>query len=79
MVIYRIWNKVSGKSYVGKTNREFLDRWKEHFGNGYVNPVFAEDLKEHGLQSFAFEIVEKINQEEMAAFVAGMLEAGMSE
>lgn len=67
--IYRIWNKANGKSYVGKTNRDFLQRWKEHFGLTYTNPIFRDDLKAHGMESFAFEILEAIGGEPLKAFI----------
>ena len=55
--IYKITNKNNGKVYVGYTEREPLFRWWEHFKHS--NFPIGKALKEDGIESFTFEVLEK--------------------
>ncbi len=56
-VIYRILNRSTGKSYVGKTIRPFTLRWWEHFYHPSFTP-FHEEIKSSPLTVWSFEVVE---------------------
>lgn len=55
--IYKITNKTNGKAYIGYTEREPLFRWWEHFKHSNLPIGIA--LKEEGIESFTFEVLEK--------------------
>lgn len=57
-VIYRIHNKVTKNSYIGKTEQVFTLRWYQHF---YQWDLFAPDTKLYGLESWQFDILETID------------------
>ena len=62
--IYRITNKIDGKSYVGKTGMNFGDRWDCHraqLNGGYHdNPHLQNAWSKYGAQNFEFEIIEEV-------------------
>ena len=63
--VYKITNKINGKSYIGSTNN-FNRRMKEHktFVNcdknrkGYNLPLYCA-FRKYGLSNFCFEIIAK--------------------
>jgi hypothetical protein len=55
--IYKITNKVNEKVYIGYTEREPIFRWWEHFKHSQL-PI-GHALKELGIESFTFEVLEK--------------------
>jgi hypothetical protein len=61
-VIYRIYNKVTGQSYVGQT-KEFSSRIYQHFHHLRTNSHNNERLQEafdfYGEGAFAYEILEE--------------------
>lgn len=58
-VIYRITNKISGMSYIGKTNQVFTLRWYQHFFQ-IGNCKFHEAIKNSKVSDWIFEIQEII-------------------
>lgn len=69
--IYKITNKVNGKSYIGQsTNIE--NRFKTHIQNSknknskeYEKPLYRA-FRKYGLDNFIFEILEELSVEKMA-------------
>lgn len=59
-VIYRIWNKNSGKSYIGKTTQAFTLRWYQHVFQS-KGTKFHEELRNSKLSDWAFEVVEEFD------------------
>lgn len=64
MLIYRIYNTVNGKSYIGQTIKKPEDRWQEHLQhvNGkHINDqskVLYKAMRKYGIDNFAFEILQ---------------------
>lgn len=63
--IYRITNKINGKTYVGKTSKSFGDRWdchKTQLNGGYHdNKHLQRAWFKYGANSFEFCIIESVN------------------
>ena len=57
--IYKITNKINGKSYIGQSI-DIERRWREHKKNigSSKNPLYL-DFKKYGLENFSFEILEE--------------------
>ena len=59
--IYRIQNKVSGKSYIGETRElEVETRWKGHIqaiSRGQGCPALRDAIKKYGLNKFTFTVL----------------------
>lgn len=54
--IYKITNKINGKSYIGKTN-DIVRRWKEHrYGHGGT-AILSKAFAKYGLDNFEFSII----------------------
>jgi len=58
-VIYKITNKNSGLSYIGKTTQAFTLRWYQHFYQGGTTK-FHKAIKESTVLDWTFEVVEII-------------------
>ena len=56
-VIYKITNKISGKSYIGQTIRDFDIRWKEHCGDKRHSAYIYNAVKKYGESIFSREII----------------------
>lgn len=59
MIIYRITNKVNGKSYVGLTIQDLTVRFKQH---GYKNSCcikLRNAIQKYGKENFTVETIEK--------------------
>ena len=55
--IYKITNKINGKSYIGKTNN-IIRRWKEHkYGHGGTS-ILSKAFTKYGIDKFEFSIIE---------------------
>lgn len=64
--IYMIQNKVTGRIYIGSTDRLLKTRWLEHkkrLRNGqHVNRELQVDYDDIGLSKFLFRLVEKCDK-----------------
>lgn len=58
--IYKITNKNTNEVYIGYTSREPIFRWWEHYKHSHLPIGMA--LKEQGIESFTFEVLEKHNK-----------------
>jgi hypothetical protein len=56
-VIYRVFNRETGMSYVGKTTQVFTLRWYQHFYQG-GNSKFHDAIKCSSKKDWEFSIVE---------------------
>lgn len=67
--IYRITNKLDGKSYIGKTGMNFGDRWDSHrslLNSGkHDNPELQNAWNMYGSDSFEFAIIEVVENVEL--------------
>lgn len=63
--IYRITNIISGKTYIGKTGKNFGERWNCHraqLNGGYHdNPYLQRAWNKYGGNSFEFAVVEVVD------------------
>lgn len=60
MIVYRITNKINGKSYVGQTVRSLEKRWKEHCQRSNVKTMaISNALHKYGAENFYIEILEE--------------------
>lgn len=58
--IYRIRNRITGKSYIGETIKEPEIRWKQHIAcakAGKGCPALRDAFKKHGINSFEFKVI----------------------
>ena len=66
--IYKITNKINGKSYIGKTLGSIEDRWKEHWSESTKQRTEKRPLyrafRKYGKSNFTIEEVEKVEDEE---------------
>lgn len=58
-VIYKITNKTTGLSYIGKTTQVFTLRWYQHFFHG-SETEFHKAIKDSDITDWIFEILESI-------------------
>lgn len=61
--IYRIWNDINGKDYIGKTLNTIENRWKEHCSDYKKSrcekrPLY-EAMNKYGIEHFHIEQIEK--------------------
>ena len=63
-IIYKITNKVSGKSYIGQTRYTIEFRWKQH-QHKKDNTYFHNAIHKYGIENFSIEILEKCNIEDL--------------
>ena len=65
MGIYKITNKVNGKSYIGQSNN-VERRFKEHKSIGYRSKIpFDLVLSDIGIEHFTFELIEECKSVEL--------------
>lgn len=61
--IYRIWNDINNKNYIGKTLNTIEKRWKEHCNdyrkNHCENRPLYKAMNKYGLEHFHIEQVEE--------------------
>lgn len=60
--IYKITNKVNGKSYIGQTRYTVEFRWRQHI-HKKDNTYFHNALKKYGIANFTIETLEECNVE----------------
>jgi group I intron endonuclease len=73
MIIYRIFNKINSKSYIGQSVNNFNERYKGGKWWKYThNEILSNSVNKYGLGSFDFEIlvenvetIEKLNSLEI--------------
>lgn len=65
--VYRIQNKINGKSYVGITIATVKKRWQQHLSHNSHCKAIAAALKKYGVQNFEFDVLETLPQEELPA------------
>lgn len=63
-IIYKITNKVNGKSYIGQTRYTIEFRWKQH-QHKKDNTYFHNAIHKYGVDNFNIEILEECNIEEL--------------
>ena len=60
--IYKITNKINGKSYIGQSNN-IIRRISEHKSESYrqheINKVLYKAIEKYGVQNFDFDIIEE--------------------
>ena len=68
--IYKITNKINGKSYIGQSVN-ILRRWRIHRAlafdpnqKGYEYPLYRA-IRKYGLENFSFEVLEECDQKEL--------------
>lgn len=61
--VYQILNKINGKRYIGSAVN-FMKRWSDHrthlIKNIHPNGYLQKSVNKYGIDSFNFEIVEKV-------------------
>ena len=62
-IIYAIYNKESGKYYVGQTIHELNKRWREHiYESNRHNPApLYKSMRKYGLDKFNIRVIEECN------------------
>lgn len=64
MIIYRIYNTLNGKSYIGQTIKAPEERWKEHLAHcrgSHFNDqskVLYKAMRKYGPENFCFEVLQ---------------------
>lgn len=59
MIIYRIFNKKNGKSYIGQTIYTFNERYKGNWIKNTHNIILKNSIDKNGAENFDFEILEE--------------------
>lgn len=61
--IYRIWNDINNKSYIGKTERSIEKRWKEHIRDSKKDNInnrpLYKAINKYGIEHFHIEEIEQ--------------------
>jgi hypothetical protein len=58
-VIYKITNKITNLSYIGKTTQAFTLRWYQHFYQG-SGTKFHQAIKDSKISDWIFEVIELV-------------------
>lgn len=67
MWIYKITNKLNGKSYIGQTIRPINQRWHRHVNdamNNILDTHFARAIRKYGEKSFSVEEIDSASSQE---------------
>lgn len=67
-IVYRITNKLNGKSYVGQTRRSLEIRWKYHVADALrrrTDMMISRAIFKHGVENFSVEILEECVDEDL--------------
>lgn len=62
--IYKITNKVNGKSYIGQTRYTVEFRWRQHI-HKKDNVYFHNAIHKYGIENFTVETLEECNYEDL--------------
>lgn len=65
--IYRITNKLNGKSYIGQS-KDIMSRWQQHIWHSEkhdINFILSNALRKYGKDMFIWEILEECPQDEL--------------
>src|SRR5690606_37368139 len=54
-VIYKITNKINGKSYIGQTIQSLGERWSKHKGKHSKSKILNLAIKKYGEENFEIE------------------------
>lgn len=61
MLVYKITNKLNGKTYVGKTSKSIEERFKKHFYNHWSGETYLyRAMRKHGFDNFEIDIIEEV-------------------
>lgn len=63
-IIYKVTNKVNGKSYIGQTRYTLEFRWRQH-QHKKDNTYFHNAIRKYGVENFNIEILEECNYEDL--------------
>ena len=66
-IVYKAYNKISGKSYIGKTLGDLNKRVFDHLNSSKNNSqsCFHKAIKEYGVQSFIWLIIDFAGTEQI--------------
>jgi hypothetical protein len=59
-IIYRIYNTISGKSYIGETTVDIYSRWKKHLNSIKRNsgcPALKYAINKYGINIFKLSVI----------------------
>jgi len=63
MFIYKITNKVNGKTYIGKTSKSIEERFRRHFYHHKTgNTHLYRAMRKYGFDSFSVAMIEETSQ-----------------
>jgi len=58
MIVYKITNKVNGKTYIGQTITSLNERWKNHCAKSSSCRALSNAIAKYGRENFTKEIVD---------------------
>ena len=70
MIIYKIINLLNNKVYIGQTNRNLEQRWKEHKQESNDNNIYLyNSMRKYGIENFKIEeLLKCYSQEDLDFF-----------
>lgn len=65
--IYKITNKISGKSYIGQTRTSLSERMNKHYSRANTDATTGIDfaIKKYGKENFSVEVLKECKEEEL--------------
>jgi len=67
-IVYRITNKVNGKTYIGKSTKTLEERLTRHFYNHRTsNTYLYKAMRKYGIENFSGEVLEETTLENLDA------------
>lgn len=65
-IIYKITNKINGKSYIGQTVKPIEKRYKRHIHDAKVdNYALHRAISKYGVENFEIETLETVSREKL--------------
>lgn len=61
MLVYKVTNKINGKSYIGQTTGSLRKRWNEHCRSSSHCVVLSNAIQKYGKESFSIELLNRFN------------------